>query len=97
MSWAIRILADEGMPRPAVLTVIVIVAIALMAVAWFGLRFWLASTRSPDIKDVRTPKLDQLNRAALEAMGREGEEEDEEAPEGLKDVVPGNDEAKNGA
>jgi hypothetical protein len=88
MSWTLAILAAESMPRSAVLTVIVIVGIALMGVVWFALRFWLASTRPPNIKDIRTPKLDRLNQQALEAMGNEGEDEDEEAPEGLKDVVP---------
>jgi hypothetical protein len=71
---------------PAVLTVVAVVGIALMGVAWFAIKFWLASTRPADIKEVQTPKLDQLNREALEAMG-DDEEEDEEAPEGLKDVV----------
>jgi hypothetical protein len=87
MSWAYPMLVIEGMPRPAVVTVIVIVGIAVMGVVWFALRFWLASTRSPDIKEVHTPKLDKLNCEALKAMGGEGEEDDEEAPEGLKDVV----------
>jgi len=72
---------------PALWTVIAVVGIALMGVAWFALKFWLASTRPADIKEVQTPKLDRLNREALEALGDDEEEADEEAPEGLKDVV----------
>ena len=74
-------------PTPAVLTVVVVVGIAIMGVVWFGLKFWLASTRPADIKEVQTPNLDRMNREALEALGEEEEDADEEAPEGLKDVV----------
>jgi uncharacterized membrane protein YqiK len=80
-SWAFDIT-----PTPAVLTVIVVVGITIMGVVWFALKFWLASTRPVNIKEVQTPKLDRLNREALEAMGDE-EDEDEDVPEGLKDVV----------
>jgi len=79
-------LADVNMLSPAVLTVIAVVGIAIMGVVWFGLKFWLASTRPVNIKEVQTPKLDRLNREALEALGDE-EDEDEDVPEGLKDVV----------
>jgi hypothetical protein len=88
MSRVLCNLALGVMPQPAVMTVIAIVGIALMGVVWFALRYWLASTRPPNIKEVRTPKLDQLNREALEAMAGDGEDEDEEAPEELKKVVP---------
>ena len=43
-------------------------------------------TRPPNIKEVRTPMLDRLNREALETMGNE-EESEEGVPEGLKKVV----------
>ncbi len=77
------------MPSAGLLTVVVVVAIVLMGVAWLALRFWLASTRPPGIRDIRTPLLDRLNRTALEARsGKEEEEDDMEAPEGLKKVVP---------
>jgi hypothetical protein len=69
--------------------VIAVVGIAVLGVAWFGVRFWLASTRPANIDEVPTPTLDRLNRAALEGFGGDDEEEDEEAPEGLKDVMPG--------
>ena len=66
-----------------------VVAIAVLGVAGFGLRFWLASTRPADIKEISTPRLDRLNQQALERMARGGdEEEEEEAPEDLKKVVP---------
>ena len=82
-----------------------VVAVAVLGVVWFAVRFWLASTRPADIKVVDTPNLDRLNRAALEGAvvdeDEEDEEEedetanddddenaDEEAPKGLKDVVP---------
>lgn len=65
------------------------VAIAVLGVAWFALRFWLASTRPADIKEIQTPRIDQLNQQALERMGRgEEDETDEEPPENLKNVVP---------
>jgi hypothetical protein len=88
MSWALGILATEGMPRSAVLTIIVIVGIALMGVVWFALKFWLASTRPPNIQEIRTPNLDRINQQALEVMGRQEEDDDDDVPEGLKDVVP---------
>jgi len=66
------------------------VGIAVLGVAWFGIRFWLASTRPADIKEVHTPNLDRLNRQALERMGQgDEEEEDEEVPEGLQGAAPG--------
>jgi hypothetical protein len=83
--------------------VVVGVAVAVMGAMWFGVRFWLASTRPVDIKDVQTPALDRLNRQALERatvvddaeeedadvdMGDDEEEGDDPAPEGLTDVVP---------
>ena len=83
---AMRVLGYAIEWTPALWSVIAVVGIALMGVAWFALKFWLASTRPADIQEVQTPKLDRLNREALEALGEE-EEEDEEAPEGLKDVV----------
>jgi hypothetical protein len=69
-------------------TVLVLVGIALLGVAWFALRFWLASTRPPNIREIQTPALDRLNREALEAMGKEEAEDDEEAPEGLRKLIP---------
>ena len=69
--------------------VISVVGIAVLGVAWFGVRFWLASTRPANIQEVPTPTLDRLNRAALEGLGGDEEDEDEDAPEGLRDVVPG--------
>ena len=90
------------------LLVVAVVAIAVMGAVWFGIKFWLTSTRPANIRDVSTPALDRLNRAALEGTipPEEDEEENEEeaveeeddeadeapdddAPRGLKDVVPG--------
>jgi hypothetical protein len=77
--------------------VIAAVACVVLGVAYFGIRFWLISTRPADIRDIPTPTLDRLNMRALEHMGSETVEEDEEetealeneeAPEGLKSVVP---------
>ena len=79
-----------------------VVAVAVLGAVWFGVRFWLASTRPADIKDVQTPALDRLNRRALEraAVERDDAEEDEdevefddedgddEVPKGLTDVIP---------
>lgn len=69
--------------------VVGVVGVAVLGVAWFAIRFWLASTRPADIQEVPTPTLDRLNRAALEGLGGDDEEDDEDAPEGLRDVVPG--------
>jgi hypothetical protein len=79
------------------LAVIAAVACAVLGVVYFGLRFWLVSTRPADIRDVPTPTLDRLNRRALEHMAAESVDEDEaetaaladeEAPAALKAVVP---------
>jgi hypothetical protein len=78
----------DVVPSAGFWTVLVVVGIAVLGVAWFALRFWLASTRPPNIREIETPALDRLNREALEAMGKGEKEEDEEAPEGLKKVVP---------
>ena len=84
---AAEVLAFDITPTPTMWTVMAVVGIALLGVAWFALKFWLASTRPADIKEVQTPNLDRMNREALEALGEEEEDADEEAPEGLKDVV----------
>ena len=68
---------------PAVL-VGAVVGIMVLGVAWFAVRFWLASTRPPAIKEVRTPTLDRLNEEALGQMADDTEEEDIEAPEELQ-------------
>src|SRR2546430_1515130 len=48
------------------LAIIAGVGVGILLMVFFGLRFWLNSTRPPAIADVPTPKLDQLNRQALE-------------------------------
>jgi hypothetical protein len=77
--------------------VLAAVGVAVLGVIYFAVRFWLVSTRPADIRDVPTPALDRLNREALERMAAESPEEDaeetaaladEEAPEGLRSVVP---------
>ena len=68
---------------PAVL-VGAVVGILVLGVAWFAVRFWLASTRPVAIKEVRTPTLDRLNEEALGQMGDDSEEEDDEAPAELQ-------------
>jgi hypothetical protein len=60
------------------LLVVAAVAIAVMGAVWFGLRFWLASTRPADIEEVDTPTIDRLNREALERGSGEEEGDDEE-------------------
>ncbi len=69
--------------------VIAVVGVSVLGVVWFGVRFWLASTRPANIDEIPTPTLDRLNRAALEGLGGDEEDEDEEAPEGLKNAMPG--------
>lgn len=86
----------EGMGG-GTLAVIAGVGVLVLGVAYFGVKFWLVSTRPVDLKDVPTPALDRLNRRALEHMAEETVEEDEaetaalaeeEAPAELKKVVP---------
>lgn len=71
---------------PSVWAVVGIVGLAILGVAWFAVKFWLASTRPADIKEVQTPTLDRLNQRALAALGEDDEDEDE-APEGLRQAV----------
>jgi hypothetical protein len=87
---------DLGM-SPETLGIIAGVGIGTLAVAYFGIRFWLVSTRPPQLQDVHTPVVDRLNRNALEHMAEETAEEDEaetqalqdeESPDDLKAIVP---------
>ena len=79
------------------LIVIVVVGIGLLGVIYFGVRFWLVSTRPPQIPDVPTPNIERRNRQALEHMAEETAEEDEaetrameneDSPADLKAVIP---------
>src|ERR1700761_1530370 len=79
------------------LAVVGAVGIAVLGIIYFGIRFWIVSTRPADIRDVPTPNLDKLNQKALERWGsvtlEEDEEEtaaldDEDAPEELKSIIP---------
>jgi hypothetical protein len=67
------------------LLVVAAVAIAIMGAVWFGLRFWIASTRPADIKEVDTPTIDRLNREALERGRGDEDDEGEENEEDEKD------------
>jgi hypothetical protein len=73
------------------------VALAALVMVYFGVRYWLVSTRDAAIGDVKTPNVDRLNKNALEHMAEETLEqdeaetealEDEEPPEDLKAIVP---------
>ncbi len=79
------------------LAVLAAVGIAVLGFVYFGIRFWIVSTRPANIRDVPTPNLDRLNQQALERLGNvtleEDEEEtaalqEEEAPEALKSIIP---------
>jgi len=70
------------------IAVIAVVGIMILGVAYFALRFWLVSTRPPDIKEVRTPNLDRMNRDALAHLGDEEDDDDDDAPAGLKEDLP---------
>lgn len=72
-------------------------AVGLLVIVYFGVRFWIVSSRPPSLQDVKTPNVDRLNRKALERMAGETLEEDEaetlaleeeEPPEDLKAIVP---------
>ena len=75
-------------------TVIAASAVVLLVMVWGGIRFWLGTTRPPQIKDVHTPTLDRMNANALERFGaaNEGEEVEEpaenDAPADLLAVLP---------
>ena len=64
-------------------------AVGVMVMIFFGVRFWLTSSRS-SAKGIPTPNIDRLNRRALEHMNDENfeEDDDEEPPDALKAVVP---------
>jgi len=73
------------------------VGVGTLGVAYFGLKFWLVSTRPPNLQDVKTPNVDRLNRSALEHMAEETVEQDEaetaalqdeDAPDDLKGIIP---------
>ncbi len=67
------------------MVIVAIVGVAILGAAYFAVRFWLVSTRPPNIKDVQTPNLDRINRDALAHLGDEDEEEDDdEAPAELR-------------
>ncbi|NNM84719.1 MAG: hypothetical protein HKL96_03040 [Phycisphaerales bacterium] len=78
-------------------------ALAFVVLVWFALRYWIASTRDPQINEIPTPTIDRMNHSALEKMrvqveaaeqGDEMPEEilaesvDEAAPDDLLQVVP---------
>ena len=60
------------------LAVLAAVGIAVLGFVYFGIRFWIVSTRPANIRDVPTPNLDRLNQQALERLGNVTLEEDEE-------------------
>ncbi len=73
------------------------IGLAVLVIGYFGVRFWLVTTRPPAIDDVKTPTLDRHNLSALAHMAEETAEEDaaelealqhEDAPDDLRDVVP---------
>jgi hypothetical protein len=68
--------------EPSTILVASVVGVAVLGVIWFGVRFWLASTRPVDIQDVNTPAMDRLNREALEGFG--GKAKKEESAEDLE-------------
>jgi hypothetical protein len=72
----------------ATMGIIAGVGIATLGVAYFGIKFWLVSTRPPAIPDVHTPTVDRLSRSALEHMAEETLEEDEAETEALQEEEP---------
>ncbi len=42
--------------------------VVLLLLAWFAVRWWIAVTRPPRIRDIPTPRLDRLNEEALGMM-----------------------------
>jgi hypothetical protein len=71
--------------------------VAVLIMVWFAVRYWIATTRDPNIKDIPTPTIDRLNREALEHMDLDPEvqaalADGEPAPDDLLDIVPKDDE-----
>lgn len=67
--------------------------VAVLVVVWFALRYWIATTQDPNIKDIPTPTIDRLNEQALEHMDMDPEvqaalADSEPAPDDLLDFVP---------
>ncbi len=67
--------------------------VAVLVVVWFALRYWIATTHDPDIKDIHTPTIDRLNEEALDHMDLDPEvqaalADSEPAPDDLLDFVP---------
>ncbi len=70
--------------------------VAALVIVWFALRYWIASTHDPKIKDIPTPTVDRLNTEALEHMDLDPEVQaalsaSEPAPDDLLDLVPKDD------
>jgi hypothetical protein len=70
------------------LAVIAGVGVGMMVMVFFGVRFWIVSTRPPKLQDIHTPNVDRLNRKALERMAGETLEEDEAETRALEDEEP---------
>jgi hypothetical protein len=71
--------------------------VAALVVIWFALRYWIASTRDPNIKDIPTPTVDRLNAEALQHMDLDPEvqaalADSEPAPDDLLNLVLKDDE-----
>ena len=64
--------------------IVVGVSFAAVVMIYFGVRYWLVSTRPAALQDVKTPHVDRLNRSALEHMAAETQEEDEAETEALE-------------
>lgn len=67
--------------------------VAVLVVVWFALRYWIATTHNPDIKDIPTPTVDRLNAEALEHMDMDPEvqaalADSEPAPDDLLNIIP---------
>ncbi len=72
---------------------IVGVGVAVLALTWFALRYWIATTQEPHIKDIPTPNVDRLNSEALEHMDQDPEvqaalSDNEPAPSDLLASLP---------
>ena len=67
--------------------------VAILVVVWFALRYWIATTHDPNIKEIPTPTIDRMNQEALEHMDLDPEvqaalADSEPAPDDLLELVP---------
>ena len=68
------------------LIIIIGVSVSVLIVMYFGVRFWMVSTREPAIPEVISPVMEKASQEALQHMTEVTLEEDEQETEAMKDA-----------